>query len=346
MDRRERTAEEIIPPGQSSVDADLHRAMVAAAVDVMMFVTDASGRILAWPDGASGLLARSAEDAVGRDVCEFLEQPGRVKDDLALAVRKGACRIQGWFLRGNGSRLFIEGAIRPLPDGSLMWAGMDATAHRRDAERQREIIAQLQHRIRNILANIRSIVQRSSRTSETLDDLSMHLEGRIDSIARTQQMLARSPGADLELEDIIREELLAHAAPDNRVAIAGPPVRLSGKAAEVVMFAVHELATNAVKYGALQGARGRVAISWSLTETGAEQRVRLSWIESGVQMAAIVPRREGFGAEVITRRVPYELSGTGVFELHPGGIRAIIEFPLRPGDSILASADAKVAPPG
>jgi two-component sensor histidine kinase len=212
------------------------------------------------------------------------------------------------------------------------WAAVERA---RAEQRQKLLLAELQHRVRNILATVRSIIHRSAETSDTLEDLSMHLEGRIDSMARTQVVLTRNPGAGVDLEDLLREELLSQAAGEARVSIEGPEVRLSPKAAEVLNLAVHELATNSIKYGALAGRDGRIVVAWTVNDRGATRWLRFAWIESGVRVATAAPRREGFGSELITRRVPYELGGSGAFDLKPGGIHCIIEFPLADRESIL-----------
>lgn len=240
-----------------------------------------------------------------------------------------------------------DGAIRwirdtdfPLHDeqGHIQRIGgiaEDVTEARQATDRQKLLLAELQHRVRNILANVRSIVHRTAETSDTVEDLSMHLDGRINSLARTQVMLTRNPGAGVDLEDIIRDELLGQNEIDDQITIEGDPVELSPKAAEVVTLAIHELATNAVKYGALKDRAGRVAVVWRKVEREGETWLRLAWVESGVRILASAPRREGFGTELITRRVPYELAGIGTIDQRPGGINATIEFPLRLGHSIL-----------
>ncbi|HEX5007282.1 MAG TPA: GAF domain-containing protein [Hyphomonadaceae bacterium] len=220
-----------------------------------------------------------------------------------------------------------------------------SAVERARAEQHRNLLlAELQHRVRNILATVRSIIQRSARSSNTVEDLSMHLEGRLDSLARTQVILTRAPGAGVDLEDIVREELLSQAARDSTVSIDGPEVRLPPKAAEVLNLVVHELVTNSIKYGALSAREGRVAVAWTLNGAGSQHWLRFAWIESGVRVAAAAPRREGFGAELITQRIPYELGGRGAFELKPGGIHCVIEFPLVDGASILETGLQDPAP--
>ncbi|MBO9560279.1 MAG: PAS domain-containing protein [Caulobacter sp.] len=196
------------------------------------------------------------------------------------------------------------------------------------------MVAELQHRVRNILAVIRSIVSRSAETSDTVEDLSAHLDGRLAALARTQVLLTRSPGAGVDLESLIRDELLAQVADEDRIVIEGPEVLLHPKAAEVMTLAVHELATNATKYGALATALGHIDIGWTVGEGG---WIDFKWRESGVKVAAAAPRRVGFGSVLVEQRVPYELMGTGALAFAPGGVQCEISFPLTPIPSVLQS---------
>jgi two-component sensor histidine kinase len=220
------------------------------------------------------------------------------------------------------------------------WAAVERA---RAERRQNLLLAELQHRVRNILATVRSIIQRSAQTSDTLEDLSMHLEGRIDSMARAQVVLSRNPGGGVDLEDLVREELLSQLVAERQVSVDGPEVRLSPKAAEVLNLAIHELATNSIKYGSLKDTNGRIAIAWTVTQRGVDPWLRFAWIESGVRVLGTAPRREGFGSELITRRVPYELGGHATLELKPGGIHCIVEVPLVHHESILETEMRSVA---
>ena len=197
------------------------------------------------------------------------------------------------------------------------------------------MLHELQHRVRNLLAVVRSISARTGETSATVEDFAMHLEGRLSALARTQMVLTRFPEGGIDLETMVREELLAAAASDLQVAVQGPDVALSAKAAEVLTLAVHELATNAVKYGALSQPAARVEVRWTVEHRLGLPWLDLSWRESGVRVTAEAPRRQGFGTELITTRVPYELRGSGRLELRPGGVVCELSFPLRAGDSVL-----------
>ncbi|MEQ8771242.1 MAG: HWE histidine kinase domain-containing protein, partial [Erythrobacter sp.] len=199
-------------------------------------------------------------------------------------------------------------------------------------ERQKLLLAELQHRVRNLLAMVRSIIRQSAEGYEDVDDYVAHLTGRIDAMARTQVMLTRRAGAAIDLESLIRDEL-ARVAQDERLAMAGPSVQLSAKAAEVLTLAIHELATNSIKYGAL-GSEGRLAIRWFVTLRESGEWLEIMWEEKCPE-PVVEPSRRGFGTELIEGRVPYELKGEGTICVRPDGLLAEIAFPLKAGASIL-----------
>jgi PAS domain S-box-containing protein len=228
-------------------------------------------------------------------------------------------------------------------DGSIIeWLGTstDVEELRRLQQRQGLLLAELQHRVRNILAMLRSVAGRTAETAESVEDYWQHLEGRISTMARTQGLLTRGIGSGLDLQNLVLDELLAQAAKPDRFSVTGPDVTLSGKAAEVLGLAIHELATNSVKYGALSADDGRVDIRWALLEGEDKPRLSIIWSEFGVRMNE-APRRPGFGMELITERVPYELQGSGSMDFRDCGLVATIEFPLLETPSILQT-DAQV----
>lgn len=217
-----------------------------------------------------------------------------------------------------------------------------------EAECRRGRMSQeLQHGVRNMLAVVRSIARRTAQTSETAEDYALHLDGRLDVLARAHAMLARDPGGGVRLDVLLAEELLAHTAHEgDRVCLCGPAVRLRGKAAEVFALAAHELAVNAVKYGALRTARGHLTVTWRVeaVEAGAVEPagagegrsdrgpaggvLRLEWRETGVAPPGVPPRRSGFGTEVIERTLAYELGAVASLGFGPNGACCTVVLPL------------------
>ncbi len=189
-------------------------------------------------------------------------------------------------------------------------------------------MAELQHRVKNILAVVRSITGRTLESSRDLNDFAAHFDGRLGALARTQAELARQVGETVDLEQMVREELLSNVASEKAVQVSGPPVQLRQKAAETFGLALHELATNALKYGALAAATGKVSVDWDMAgENG--QTLRIRWTESGVEGVDPNPKRRGFGRDLIERGLPYDLPGARTsLSFGKGGVQCTIELPV------------------
>ena len=319
------------------------RLIVENAEDYAIFTTDSSGVVIDWRKGAELVFGYSAEEMIGQE-CDRLFTPedradGQPEKERMTAAERGKASDVRWHLRKDGTRVFIDGVSTALrdADGGLIGflkIGQDVTEKHRASQKQATLLAELQHRVRNILALIRSVARRTSETTETMHDYVQHLEGRIGAMARTQSLLTRDIGSTVDLQNLLLDELEMQAAQPDQYRLTGPDVSLPGKAAEVLGLALHELATNSVKYGAMSTKDGRIDVRWTLLEGDSTPQLSLIWSEFGVDIDD-GPRRYGFGTELITERVPYELHGTGTLEFEPHGIVATVEFPLAERSSIL-----------
>lgn len=205
-------------------------------------------------------------------------------------------------------------------------------------DRERLLRRELQHGVRNMLATIRSVFRQSREGGASQDEFAEHFQGRLDAIARYHAGGLVDPSGSVELEDVVREELLAvHCVEGADCTIEGGSVRLRGRSLELVGLALHELTTNALKFGALAGG-GRLVVSWA-TETAGDgsTMVRFRWVETGVAMVSIAPRPSGFGRQLLEEALPYELDAAVSFQLKPGGLAFSLDFPLR--DAGDASSD-------
>jgi two-component system CheB/CheR fusion protein len=213
--------------------------------------------------------------------------------------------------------------------------GQDVTARMQAQEHERLLLFELQHRVRNTLAVVRSIVARTASASATVDEMESHLGGRLAAFSRVQATVTRNPGAGVDLNALVQDELLAHATREGpRLRVSGSEVLLQPKAAEGFSLAIHELATNAVKYGALAGDSGRLEVSWSVEgEPGAEE-LQFEWVERDVAVAA-GGGHEGFGTELLLRSLPYELDAETRLEVGSRGVRFEMKVP----------ADRALSPP-
>lgn len=211
----------------------------------------------------------------------------------------------------------------------------DVTEERRSARHQSVLLAELQHRVRNIMALISSIAWRTRDGATSVDDYATRLAGRVMSLARTQALLTRGANAGIELRALLQEELSAQAE-STQFSLQGPDVLLPPKAAEVLALALHELTSNALKHGALAQIDGCIDVEWSLTEMRGTPWVDIHWNEHRTPDAAwCPPTRRGFGTALVEERVPYELGGRGSIEVRADGAQARIGLPLRSRDSLL-----------
>ncbi|MBI0535917.1 PAS domain S-box protein [Roseomonas sp. KE2513] len=235
---------------------------------------------------------------------------------------------------GEGQYRWFQARAAPVRDeaGAVVeWLGTstDVDELRRMGQHQRLLLAELQHRVRNTLSVIRSIIRRTVQASDNLDDLAMHLDGRIDAFSRVQAAVTRNPERGIDLAQLVADELLAYSAREGKqVHIQGPPVALRPKAAETLALALHELATNAVKFGALSQPQGRVEVAWDAELPPGAPRLLFRWREIGLAPAAEAPLHRGFGTELFERTLPYELNAEVERSLVPAGLLCTIVLPL------------------
>jgi len=281
----------------------------------------------------------SVEQSRGHGWLEAVHPDDReeARNDWSRAKAGGELKGEWRFRRASDGiyRWFQTRATPVIEKGEIVeWLGTSTDVEDMIdlQERQNLLLAELQHRVRNLLAMVRSIIRQSADGYDEVEDYVAHLTGRIDAMARTQVMLTRKAGAAVDLESLIRDEL-ARVAEEDRLVIEGPAVELSAKAAEVLTLAIHELATNSIKYGAL-GCEGRLAIRWFVTRRENGEWLEVMWKENCPSELAEASRR-GFGTELIEGRVPYELKGEGTMQVRPDGLLAEIAFPLDAGASIL-----------
>lgn len=197
------------------------------------------------------------------------------------------------------------------------------------AGRDREALLrnEFEHRVRNTLSIIRSVFSRTIDAGGSVEDIADHFHGRLSAIARYQTMQSHLPDGRTDFEQIIRDELQNFEfgyAP--RIVVAGPPLRVPNDLAQMLALAVHELATNAIKFGALapNNARGDLHAQWSATESV----LHFTWVETGIPIVTTAPPRYGFGREFIEEALPYQVHARTRFDLRPGGVACEIMVPL------------------
>lgn len=277
-------------------------------------------------DEVIGLTPRLLQGpATDRDVLD------RLRRDLA---ESGSFFGETTNYRKNGSTYVVEWTISAVRDESevpLYWvSALRDVTERRDLERRnRLLIAELQDRVRNALAVIASLTKRTAATSAP-HAIGERLQYRLGGFAMTQRLITQDPAAGVDLRELVEAQMgQFELERDERITVAGPRLRLTGKAAEVIGSALHELAANALVHGALGQDQGRLAVSWRI-EGGPEpdRMLVFEWVEQGIpHMTDRTPER-GVGLELLEHGLPYAVQGCTTLTFAPERFSCSMSVPL------------------
>jgi PAS domain S-box-containing protein len=307
----------------------LRRVLETDAVGVLFF--DQAGRVI----DANKVFLRmtgysrdriEAGELSWRDMTppEWVETSERQMELLAQTGHIGPYE-KDYFL-ADGSRRWMLFAGRDLGDGTIVEFCVDNT-DRKKAEEDRELLlGELNHRVKNIFAVIRSLAGQGGGGPEVERYKAVFL-ARLDALVAAHTLALESRWSSIELAELVARTLKPYTAEQpGAIETGGDPVRLEARHAFSVGLALHELATNAVKYGALSKPGGGVRVTWRLANDG-EQRVVLAWEERDGPVVA-PPEDGGFGTRLIQRVFSYELGGDAALEFRPDGLRLEGRFPL------------------
>ncbi|WP_158287866.1 sensor histidine kinase [Falsiroseomonas bella] len=206
----------------------------------------------------------------------------------------------------------------------LIGIGFDITERKESEARQTLLMRELDHRVRNLLAVVQATLRLTPKDDP--EAYARAVEGRIAALARAHSMLAEARWSGSDLRALIAAELDPFLAAQ-RVTLDGPAVMLPARIAQPLAMAVHELATNAVKHGALLAGDGRIGIAWSLVEARPAPSLALHWTETGSQGVA-PPTRRGFGSRMLEATVRGQLGGRLAMDWAPAGLRCTLDLPL------------------
>jgi PAS domain S-box-containing protein len=235
----------------------------------------------------------------------------------------------------DGEIRWLRSAGFPLLDGEgrvqrIGGICRDITGEKATAERMEVMVAELQHRTRNLMAVVQSIIAQTLAASEDLGAFKTRIDERLIALSRVQSLLSRSEQEPITIGALVRLELdaLGRDVLLDRVEVSGPAVRIRNSTVQVLALGLHELATNARKYGALSTDQGRLRIGWHVEQIDGEPCLLLSWIEERAVGVAVKRDRRGYGRELIERALPYSLNAETRYELDDAGLRCTIALPL------------------
>ncbi|MFD1704278.1 HWE histidine kinase domain-containing protein [Methylopila henanensis] len=247
----------------------------------------------------------------------------RLTPRKSFAIWKETVRGQSrpW---SDDDREIAEAARSALVEIALRHNELLADERSKADLRQRMLNEELNHRVKNILAIIKSLVGHPAQDGRSIADYVASLKGRIQALAYAHDQIVRGDGGG-RLTDLVAAELTPYRDPGSTVETSGPEFWLDARAFSVIALVLHELSTNAAKYGALSGRGGRLDVSWSGTSAG---DCEILWRESGGPPVS-PPRRQGFGTVLVDRSIPYDLGGESAVEYPPSGVVARLLIPAK-----------------
>jgi two-component sensor histidine kinase len=227
-------------------------------------------------------------------------------------------------------QLMLTGAIGAvlLLIGLAFAIGL-ATRLARAEAMQSLLVDELNHRVKNTLQTVQSIAAQTFRHAQDIPDALRKFDGRVMAMGRANELLSEERWRNADMVDLVASALEAFRAKDkDRMHISGPNVPVGAPSAVMISMMLHELATNAAKYGALSNDSGEVFIDWRTVGEGSGARVLLNWRETGGP-TVVAPERKGFGTALIQRGLTSQLGGSANIEFAPDGLRCTLECPVR-----------------
>ncbi|MCJ2874633.1 PAS domain S-box protein [Rhizobium pusense] len=310
-------------------------SMIASSNDAIMGI-DLDMKITSWNAAAEKLYGYSQDEVVGRSVL-MLVPDGRQEEEPRILTEVRAGRFVEPYetqrRRKDGRLVEVLLSVSPIRDANGRVIGASKTAHditaRKDAERLKSILVnELHHRVKNVLATVTAIARQTLGRDKANHEEVEAFTSRLASLSRAQDLLVHADWQHADLKAVMQQALSPY--PVDAFQIGGPSVPLPPRAVVSLSLALHELATNAAKYGALSAPGGQVSISWQF-EPLADNRLRIVWEERGGPEVAR-PRRRGFGSTLIERLLSAELKGETKFVYEKSGVICVIEAEMSKDD--------------
>jgi PAS domain S-box-containing protein len=311
------------------VNASERLASIVESSDDAIISLDLNGVITTWNNGAERIFGYTAEEVTGRPVT-ILIPPDRHDEETTILerIRRGE-RVDHYEtvrqVKG-GSRVDISLAVSPIrnAEGEIVGASKiarDITERKRSEARIASLAGEAEHRAKNVLATVQATVRLTK--AATPNDLKRAIEGRIQALANVHTLFVQSRWTGADLRTLITQELSPYCQDgEERVGLEGPNLLLERNPAQIIAVALHELATNAAKYGALSVPGGRVQVVWSRAPAG---NLVLRWIETGGPRVK-PPTRRGFGSRVMGDMIRSQ-KGEMRFEWRTEGLACEITLP-------------------
>jgi PAS domain S-box-containing protein len=299
---------------------------------------DKSGRVVFLNDAARGMLGLSPNEAIPDKLEDFIAESDRsvFSSEIVPRIKAGESCERELQLRNVRTGHAVPALYTMFPlrgtGDTIVGYGVvtkDISQRKEEEERRGHIISEAAHRMKNTLAIVEAIIAQTLKHTTSLEEGRQSISNRLHALARAQDILTAAEGTAADIIDVVDGALTPHDPGSSRIKFSGPSYELSAAQSLELSLAIHELATNAAKYGALSGDIGNVEINWTVSPTG---EFALEWTErSGPAVSP--PTTTGFGSKLIQKLVAPYFQGTASHEFEPDGVRFTLNgrLPIRDG---------------
>jgi PAS domain S-box-containing protein len=305
------------------------------AVPGALYAKDRAGRILLGNAGFGEAVGWRSGGFIGKNDLELLADKDLARtvmdNDQRIMAGHVRCQVEETLRAADGTPSYWLSTKAPFTDENgnvvgLVGVSIDITERKRLEERDRLFASEIEHRDKNLLGVIQSVVRLTR--APTVAEFRESIVGRLEALRRAQGVLMRERLQPVDLQDLLLEELAAYnISTSDRVRVTGPPVYVRAEAQQPLAMAFHELATNAAKYGAFAEASGTLEVIWKVPQRSSA-RVDIEWKETRSTPVAS-PLRQGFGTRLIRSVVERQLKGTVSLTWEPAGLRCSISLPMQ-----------------
>lgn len=282
-------------------------AILQSAIEYAIISVDLEGLVTTWNEGARRILGWEETEIIGQPVAVIFTEEDREagvpQREMTAALTDGHGDDERWHVRKDGSLFWASGQMMALrsEDGEVegfLKILRDRTEQRENEERQRVLMHELSHRIKNTLAVVQAITNQSFRSATSMTEAEQSISARINAYANAHNILLQKNWLSATMDTIVEATAINLGLEPNRIKASGPAVHLNPQAALAFSLVLHELVTNATKYGALSVDTGSVEIQWSVLRKAGDDRFNLLWQERGGPVVER-PNKKGFGSRLV-----------------------------------------------
>lgn len=334
-----------VEPNDAAVnELALFRAAIEAVGDAVIITSpelDLPGPVIRYTNAAfTEMTGYAAFEVIGRTprLLQGPETDRKVLSRLRATLASGETfRGCGLNYRKDGSTYVIDWTVTSIKDASGKVTGWmsiqrDITEQRHGEQRQMQLIAELQHRTRNLIGVVAAIAQRTLSPRRPMHTAQARLMGRLATLARVHGLLARQVPDCATVGELIRSELDACelCSIDNRITLEGPETTLPDATLQMLALALHELTVNSLEHGAFATKKGHLTVCWYTVQVAEAPRLFLSWTEDAIapQSADWNPDARGYGRSIVEQALPHTLKANVTYRLNRSGLHSTIDLPL------------------